>query len=355
MDERSTRSTDNRSSREIRRDIEGTRADLHETVNALERKLSVGQVVDELWGRMRSGSDRSPAAAVGDVIRDHPVPLAMMGTAVAWMAVERATRSEGDRLRNRYGDAGTGTHARAEGRRGPYRGDELGEGTSGDDGSMMDRAKEKAERVKEKAEGVKEKAGDAKARAEESKAKVSGATNRLGAKASDAADTVKSQTSRAAHGVKSTARDAKRGFRSLMDEQPLAVGAIAFGLGLAGGLAAPTTRWEDETLGDAADAVKGGAKDAVSDAARSARDVAADTAAAAKDEAERQDVTGDLERSAKQIADRATETARRRAAEEDLDAEGMKARGAEAKDEASRRARTGASSEAQQERSGRTD
>lgn len=348
MDERTSRKTDNRSSEEIRRDIEGTRADLHETVDALERKLSVGEIVDELWGRMKGGSDSSPASAVGDVIRDHPVPLAMMGTAVAWMAVERATRSEGDRLRSQYGEEGPGTHSRAEGRRGPYRGDELGNGASSDDDSMMERAKDMAESAKAKA-------GDAKARAGDAKAKVSNATDRLGSKASDGADTVKSQTSSAAHAVKSTARDAKRGFRSLMEDQPLAIGAIAFGLGLAGGLAAPTTRWEDETMGDAADAVKDSAKDAVTDAADSARDVAADTAAAVKDEAERQGVVDDLEQSAKQIADRATETARRRAAEEDLDAEGMKTRGEEAKDEVNERARTGASSEGRQERSRRTD
>lgn len=348
MDERTSSNTDNRSSEEIRRDIEGTRADLHETVDALERKLSVGQIVDELWGRMKSGSDSSPAAAVGDVIRDHPVPLAMMGTAVAWMAVERATRSEGVRLRSKYGDAGPGTESRAEGRRGPYRGDELDDASSDDDDSLIDRASDTAEDVKAKA-------GDAKARAGDAKAKVSDAADRLGSKASDAADTVKSQTSSAAHAVKSTARDAKHGFRSLMDDQPLAVGAIAFGLGLAGGLAAPTTRWEDEALGAAADAVKDSAKDAVSDAADSARDVATDTAAAAKDEAERQGVVDDLEQSAKNIADRATETARRRAAEEDLDAEGMKTRGEEAKDEVDRRAGTGASSEARQERSGRND
>lgn len=352
MDERTSRKTDNRSSDEIRRDIEGTRADLHETVDALERKLSVGQIVDELWGRMKGGADSAPASAVGDVIRDHPVPLAMMGTAVAWMAVERATRSEGDRLRSKYGEEGPGTHSRAEGRRGPYRGDELGNGASSDDDSMMDRAKDMAESVKAKAGDAKAKAGDAKS---DAKAKVSDATDRLGSKASESADTVKSQTSSAAHAVKSTARDAKRGFRSLMDDQPLAIGAIAFGLGLAGGLAAPTTRWEDETMGDAADAVKDSAKDAVSDAASSARDVAADTAAAAKDEADRQGVVDDLEQSAKNIADRATETARRRAAEEDLDAEGMKTRGEEAKDEVNRRAGAGASSEAQEGRSRRSD
>ena len=54
---------DDRSADQIRRDIEGTRADMHETVEALERKLSVGQLVDEVWGRM--GGGRSAVAAAG--------------------------------------------------------------------------------------------------------------------------------------------------------------------------------------------------------------------------------------------------------------------------------------------------
>src|SRR5690606_8038157 len=81
--------TGTRSPDEIRWDIERTRTDLHETVDAIERRLRPGELLDEFWGRMRgSGS------SAGEVVKDRPVPLALMGLGLGWLAIEKATASD---------------------------------------------------------------------------------------------------------------------------------------------------------------------------------------------------------------------------------------------------------------------
>ena len=288
---------------EIRRDIESTRSEMHETVEALERKLSPGQLIDEVWGRVRgSGGAKGAASGIGDVIRDHPVPLGLMGLGMAWLAVESATGSGDD-------DVGPGTYGRAEGRVGPYRGDAVDGELETDDEGLMDRAKSAASSVSDKA-------GDAK--------------DSLKARASSAGH-------EASHKAKQGARKAKSGFWSALEEQPLGMAAVAFGLGVAGGLSVPTTEVEDRVMGDAADSVKREAKETAKDAASSAKAVAKDAARAARDEADRQDVVGDMKQSVERIAAEARETAEQRARQEDLDADGLKDRAEEAGENVRRR------------------
>ena len=54
-------------------------------------------------------------------------------------------------------------------------------------------------------------------------------------------------------------------FTSTMQQNPLAVGAIAFGLGLAAGLAVPETRQEDQLFGSTSDQLTNKAQQAASD------------------------------------------------------------------------------------------
>ena len=202
-----------RSSDEIRRDIDRTRSAMDETVDELGNRLSPGELIEEAWGAIK-GQGRS----AGDVVRDHPVPLALMGLGVAWLAIDRAT---GDR---HHHSVGAGTYSPAEGRVGPYRGDAIS--SENDDDSLVERAKEKVTRER--------------------------------------------------------ARDAKQSVRSFLDDQPLAAAAVTFGIGLAAGLSAPTTRWEDEKLGRASDTLKDEAKETVRAAAETAKDATSEAAHAAK-------------------------------------------------------------------------
>lgn len=313
-----------RSSEEIRRDIEGTRADMHETVDALERKLSPGQIMDRAWDRA-GGASGSALSGAANVVRDHPVPLALMGLGVAWLAVERTTGSDsrsGDRARGFRGSVGPGTERRAEGRVGPYRGDEIGS-----EESLKDRAASAARSVGQKASSAARTVAD----------KASSAASSAGEMASGVGEKTSSAAGRARREMnpremRHRSRRLAHDVRSTIEEQPLVMGAVAFGLGLAGGLAAPTTRWEDEMMGGASDAFLDEAKTAARDMGEGAKRVAEDSARAAGDEAQRQgrDLVEDAEESARKVAAEAKETASRRAREEGLTPESARERSSRA-------------------------
>ena len=147
-----------REAERIEREIARNRAEMSETIDALERRLSPGELFDELWTRMRGGET---GANVSETIRDHPVPLAMMGLGLGWLAIEKATQSRSDELRARLG-AGAGTYERAEGRVGPYRGDDAIDAHPRDDEGpgMTDRIRDAAgglkDRVTELADGARD-------------------------------------------------------------------------------------------------------------------------------------------------------------------------------------------------------
>ena len=111
--------TGDRSSAEIRREIERTRHQMDETVEQIGEKLSAARILDEMWTRFRSGDG---AAMLGEAIRDHPRPFALMGLGIGLLAVEQARARNGG-SGHPHGRVGAGSTERAEGRVGPYRGD----------------------------------------------------------------------------------------------------------------------------------------------------------------------------------------------------------------------------------------
>jgi len=106
-----TETSEQRSPEEIRRDIEATREDLGETVEALAAKTDVkaqakervdsakGQArekVDELKGKARSATPED-VAAQADVVREkarqNPLPFAVSGALVVGFLLGRITAS----------------------------------------------------------------------------------------------------------------------------------------------------------------------------------------------------------------------------------------------------------------------
>src|SRR5690606_24625941 len=284
--------------------------------------------------------------------------LALMGLGVAWLAMDRATgsRSDGVARVDRRSDPGPGTYARAEGRVGPYRGDAVHESGSSTTESMKDRAMSAADKAKASASGIagtmkekassaadiaRRKASDAKERlrssdygddgASENEGPGFGTRMREGAghmsrRAGDMSHRAGDMAGRARHEAAHRARRAKSGLRTAMDEQPLALGAVAFGLGLASGLAAPTTRWEDRAMGGASDHLKHETGSMLKETAEDAKQVAKDTAVAAKEEADRQGIGENLKEAGLNIAAQAKETARERGRDKGLTPEEIEQR-----------------------------
>src|SRR3546814_8910894 len=65
---------DERAPDEIERDIERTRADMDETLDALQRKLSPGQLMDQALDYLRNGPG-GLASNLGSRGREHPKPV----------------------------------------------------------------------------------------------------------------------------------------------------------------------------------------------------------------------------------------------------------------------------------------
>ena len=285
----------NRSSEEVRRDIERTLAQMDATVDALADKISPQHLIDQAWERLRGGADEG----IGRVVREHPIPVALVGVGLGWLAVEqatdggdptngedggrtvRATTLGAEERRERIHERSAppeGAAVRAGDADGPGLRERVGEATS----SAKDRARARAEEAKDRARDLKDRASEA----------VSDAASQMRGRARDARDR------------------AGRGFWELLEENPLALGAVAFGVGIASGISVPTTRTEDRVMGPMSDALEDEARRVGRETAEKAKHVAKDAATAAAAESDR-------------MVDAAAAAARRRAETEGLTSEGI--------------------------------
>lgn len=338
-----------RSSEEIRRDIEHTRSQMDDTVEAIGEKLSAARILDELWVRVRSGDG---AAVLGEAVKDHPVPFALMGLGVGWLAVEQARAREERHARGRNEErVGPGTYGRAEGRVGPYgseavdhedpewahtgRGEAAKGKVAGAAGAVKDRAAEAASSIKDRAAHLKDSVSDAGGT-------IADRAHEVQEKAGHAREAVMDKASAVAHAAARQVREGadrtRSGFLDLLDDNPLALGAIAFGVGLAGGLGPPSTRWEDEHMGPLSDSVKDEVKQVGEETTEKVKHVARDATDAAREELRHQrevedgpeaavrEAIAEVKDSARDIARAARDAARDSAEAEDLTGEGLRRR-----------------------------
>lgn len=221
-----------RPSERIRRDIERTRYEMDQTMDALERRLGPRGVVSRVSGAFEGDGGDGFVRELRRQLRDHPVPVALMGLGLGWLAVESTVG----------GSTGPDLSASSGG---------------GDSGSAGERAR-----------GAARSAGETgKRAAERARERVRSTTNAV----SDA-------TRRAREELASTGESATHRIGTMLDERPLVLGALTLGLGLAAGLSAPSSRWEDEAVGETADTVKEEA-DALASEARERGEEAAAAAA----------------------------------------------------------------------------
>ena len=87
------------------------------------------------------------------------------------------------------------------------------------------------------------------------------------------------------------AQRAQSGFERALQENPLAVGIAAIGIGAAVGLAIPSTAKESELMGETRDKLANRAQRQVQEASQRAQRVAQEARSAAEEEASRQDLT----------------------------------------------------------------
>jgi ElaB/YqjD/DUF883 family membrane-anchored ribosome-binding protein len=238
-----------------RAEIERTRADMSETVDAIQDRLSPESLKEQAKDRVKEatvGKAQEAGSGIMGTIRANPLPAALTGIGLGWLFMNARRQSS---AQGRYG-AGVYTYDYPP----PY--DERGsDGPS--PGQAVERARDTAG---ETATQVQDKAGQVAGQAQD-------------------------RVSRLGNQARYQAQRASGGFQRMLQENPLAVGALGVGVGAAVGLAIPETTKEHEVMGEARDTFVEKAQEKAQDAQERVQQVAQEAQSAAQHEAENQGLT----------------------------------------------------------------
>jgi len=288
---------------QIRDNIERTRADMSETIDAIQDKLNPQRMAEQVTEQVREATIRKAEHMVSDVrdtardagfsivdtLRDNPLPAALAALGLGWLWMKRPSSDRAWRgnaggvpQRRRYGGYtgyGESDQAAYDDREYRYRGgadsygDERyrsgGDQSQGGAGQAMGQA---AGAVQSAAGQVSDTVGQAAGQAGQT-------VQQLGSQVQDSAQQFGSQ-------LQYRAQSARWNVESALQENPLGLGAIALAVGVAVGLAAPSTDLENQMLGDARDNLVQKAQDTAQDTMQKVQQVAQRTAETARDTAQ---------------------------------------------------------------------
>jgi len=296
---------------EIERDIDRTRGRIDRNVDELNARLSPSGLVDEATQYLRDGGKAvghglgNVGEGISRVVRDNPIPSALICGGVAWLAVsavrsranETAQPSSGRNgpLSTGMNDGGEDVHGRrpmSTARGAVAHGAAGGTAGQADQAGLKDKLAGAAANVQD---GIKDGAADAMARGRRVKDAVA-----------DRADVVRQRAAEYGSQAGETARDA-------FDRQPLLVGVLGLAVGAAIGLAIPHTRREDDAMGPYRDRLSERVKDYGREQVDRAERVADAAVSAARDEldgAEMQSQADGHENSANRMTDKVANAAR---------------------------------------------
>ena len=202
----------------LAREIDKTRADVGRTLDALQARLSPGQLLDQMLGLAREHGGEF-ARNLGNSVKQNPMPVVLTGVGLLWMMASRNT-----------------TPAQPASYDAPY--DYYGyEGAEAMPGAEI-----------EEGDG-----GGVRQAAESARERVSQAAQSARGRVSRAAGAVSERFGRASGTTRVQAQRARESFSRVMEEQPLVAGAIALAIGAAIGAMLPPSEREDRLLGQARD------------------------------------------------------------------------------------------------------
>ncbi|HEY8616029.1 DUF3618 domain-containing protein [Phenylobacterium sp.] len=281
-----------KSAEDVEREVEASRIELERTVEALKEKMTPGEIFREASGAMGASGNRM-MMKVNEQAKENPVPVALIGLGLAWLAVNQSRKTSG--YSGAYA-AGYGIDRSA---------------TDGDYYDDASRGPGLKTRVSDAAHGIADKASGL----------VGSAKERVAGAASGAKDTTRS----AFMGAKDTTRSAFAGARdttrSAMDgvsqraaqvreragevgqrvkqratdayeSEPLLLGALGLVVGVAIGAALPATPAEARVLGPTRDKLLGKGKDLARTQVDTVKGVAQTAYGRVKEELQRGDGEG---------------------------------------------------------------
>jgi len=243
-----------KTSAELEREVEDARGRIDRTVEALKDKMQPRELFDEATKIMGGTSNKVLTTAV-EQLRENPIPIALIGLGVAWLAISQTRRPR----------AAADEHA--EGHYPTYEGYDEDEGL---------RAK-----VRARAEAAKAKLADT---AEKAKARLAQAQTQAGEGVTQARGKVSEYAHLAQEKAGEYGRVARQRFDETLDHEPLVIGAIGLAVGAAIGAALPSTPVERRYFGPARSKAAEAAKASLGEV----KDVAQRAYGQVKDELHRQ-------------------------------------------------------------------
>lgn len=285
---------------EIRAEIEQTRGDLSETINAIQERLDPQTLVEQAkdavretaTGAVEQARESLRAATIGraeqmvsdvgetargtgsslmETLRQNPVPAALAAAGIGWLWMNRAPSTAGGTgaYRSAYRTASqpsyetTGTSYR----RAQYGGGGIDAAQNAVRGTVS-QVQDKASQIADQAQS----------------------------NAGQLANQAQSGVNTLVAGTQQQAQRAQGQVQQMLQETPLAVGGIAFALGAAVGLAIPATPPENQLMGEARDTLMQKAQSTAQDTLHKVQDVAqevgATAASTAKNEAQHAGLIG---------------------------------------------------------------
>jgi len=272
---------------DMEQDINHTRERIGRTVEELEQRLSPGQLMDQALGYAREHGGDFVSSVAGSV-RRNPLPMIVTGLGILWLLKSQSSsRSSGvtggrvyspyDDTADIYGNGGTAGDGSSlyrgsesdrdsglyrgvdSGSSGLYRGSESGSYGSESSGGIKEKISHVGETIKSKVSGLRSSASSAggavSERLRSTKDSLSERAHGVVGSAQSASRSLRQRSSSASAGGMDQFRRAKGEFTTLMEEQPLLLGAVGIAIGATIAALVPTTRRERELMGSASDSL----------------------------------------------------------------------------------------------------
>lgn len=320
---------EDRSPEEIEREIAQTRAEISHTIDAIANRFSANALVDQAINYVRSGSGAEFGKSLGTAVIKNPLPVALIGLGLAWLAIgggrmpaymtrRRVSGPHDESYRGddqtdedstgggtvaRMGDAATqaGSYARSGVQHAADQATRVGRSVSGAASSAGRGIRDTGQRLGEAASGVGHRMGEMASGASERVRQMSEDVRNLAYEWSEGAvgvaESAGEQAIQAATAAQERAMQMRQSANDLLRDQPLVVGALGLAVGAVLGAVMPLTRRENELMGETRDQFLEQAKEQAQHVYAEAKDVVSKATEAAtetaKQESERRGLTPD--------------------------------------------------------------
>jgi hypothetical protein len=258
-----------KSAAELEVDAEAARARVAETASSIRSKMSPGQLIDEFTGLFTGGDGASALNNLKGQIRDNPLPMALVGTGLAWLMMGGSGGAGSDMPsgERKFGSANGGAPRprSAAGSESNWNGGNYSDdaATSGVVGSVKSATAGAADAAVQAMDYARTAVSDANGDIRDKAGEYAAAAGDLG-------------------------QQARQSLQDVFQREPLVMAALGLAVGTAIGAMLPGTAIEDEQFGRYRDKLAGAAEDLIDKGVESAKEVAAGAYEAVKEEADKQ-------------------------------------------------------------------